>query len=216
MAITILIADDHRLYRVALHYLLQNTEPALRVIAEAEDGLQTVQRTLRLKPDVVLMDIAMPGLNGIHATRRIREQSPGVHILALSAHVKYEYVVDMLKAGAGGFLDKNCDQHELQEAIRAVVRGDMHLCECAAAVIAKDASRRLGAGEEDQVGVLTPREQEVLQLLAEGSSPKEAAAHLGLSEATVHTHRHHIFEKLGLRGIADLVRYAIRSGIIEA
>ena len=212
--VSVLIADDHRLYRLALRYLLQNNEPSVVVVDEAADGRTTIERALKVKPDIVLMDVAMPRLNGVGAARRIVEENPNIRIIALSAHVKHDYVVAMLRAGAKGYLDKNCEQDELRDAVRTVMKGETYLCPQATAVLAQDYVRS-DDGAASVFVQLSQREREVLQLLAEGYTSKESAKQLSISEATIHTHRKHILDKLELRGTSELVRYAIRSGLVD-
>ncbi len=207
----ILIADDHRLFREGLKALIEKN-PEMRVIAEAEDGRTAVKLTCELKPDVVFMDIAMPGLNGIEATRQIKSEVPFVKIIAISMHSNKNYVIEVIKAGASGYILKDCPFNELIDAVNSVSRNRTYLSGLITDVVVNNFIRGFGK-EESIFGVLTSREKEVLQLIAEGKSTKEIAKILYLSTKTVETYRKHIMTKLNIFNIAGLTKYAIKEGI---
>ena len=208
--VRVLIAEDHRLVREALRALLMK-EPGVQVVAEAEDGRSAVSLAAEFAPDVVVMDINMPDLNGIDATRQVRAGGHGPKVIALSAHSDQRYTSEMLRAGANGFVMKDAAFEELAEAIRAVVSGRLYL---SPALADPGDLREDGAGEDGTAfSKLTPREREVLQLLAEGKAMKEAARHLQISGKTVETHRRNIMEKLDIDNVAELTKYAIREGL---
>jgi len=212
MAIRILIADDHQIVRNGLHSLLQK-EPDLEVVAEAGSGSKTVQLAQKLKPDVVIMDITMPDLNGIDATRQILGELPQVKVVALSIHSDRRFVAEMLKAGASGYLLKDCAFEELAYTIRTVVANRTYLSPGIANVVVKDYVQHLAKSDLTAAAMLSAREREILQLLAEGRSTKQIAVHLCISVKTVETHRRQIMTKLGVRSIAALTKYAIREGL---
>jgi DNA-binding NarL/FixJ family response regulator len=210
--LTVLIADDHRLFRDGLRGLLER-EGHVQVVAETADGPDTVAAAARLRPDVVLMDISMPGLNGIEAARRIVALSPGTRIVMLSMHADRRFVTESLKAGATGYLLKDCDFDEVLHAVHAVTAGTIYL----AGPISESVIREYVAGarslDASAFSVLSPREREVLQLIAEGKSTKETAGLLNVSVKTVETHRKQIMDKLDLHTVAELTKYAIREGL---
>jgi DNA-binding NarL/FixJ family response regulator len=210
--ITILIADDHVLVREGTRRLLE-AEPDLRVIAEAGDGAAAVAETERLKPDVVIMDIAMPVMNGIEATRQIKARTPQVAVLALTAHDDMQYVMKLLDAGAAGFLLKDVRGRELVEAVRAVHRGETTLHPAIAARAQRLASERRTTAEERPP--LSEREMEVLHEAARGLPNKDIARRLSLSVRTVHTHLGNIFSKLGVGSRTEAVLLALRNGWIN-
>jgi DNA-binding NarL/FixJ family response regulator len=212
-----LLADDHVIVRDGLRSLLEK-ERDFTVVGEAENGRDAVEQATRLRPDVVVMDIAMPGLNGIEATRQITAQPPKPKVIALSMHSDKRFVAEMLQAGASGYLQKNCAFKHLVNAIRSVIAGQMYLGPSVTGIVVEGFKQRLPAPQPGEAATLSPKEREVLQLLAEGSSTKEIADHLGISGKTVDTHRQHIMDKLGIHSIAELTKYAIREGLtsIEA
>jgi len=212
MNIRILLADDHNILREGLRGLLEK-QPDVRVVGEANNGMATVQLARELSPDVIIMDITMPGLNGVEATRQIVAANPRVKIVALSVHCEQGYVVAMLKAGAAGYLVKDCAFAELASAVRAVLANHVYLSPSVASVIADSDLQDLPEKELSAFSVLTARECEVLQLLAEGKTIKETASCLRLSEKTIEKHRQRITEKLGIFSIAELTKYAIRHGL---
>lgn len=212
--IRILLVEDHEVMREALRTLL-NANEDFTVVSEAPNGREVLALAEKTGPDVVVMDINMPELNGIDATRQLIALFPQIKIIGLSVHVEGLMVSEMLKAGAMGYVPKTCAAQELLTAIHTVMTGKMYISPEVLGDLV-EARSRAAAGEESAFTKLTEREREVLQLLAEGSSTKEIAGKLFLSVPTVHTHRQHIMQKLNARSIADLVRYAIREGIISA
>lgn len=216
MALRVLIVDDHTLVRAGLRALL---EPAagIEVVGEAEDGLGALAAVRALHPDVVLMDIAMPKMTGVEATRRIKEEFPDTQVLALTVHDNEEYLFQMLRAGACGYVLKKARPAELVDAIEAASRGETYLFPSMAKSLVGDYLRRVEAGEEsDTYAQLTTREREILKLLAEGYTSPEISDLLHLSVKTVSSHRQHIMEKLDLHRPAELIKYAIRKGLVEA
>jgi len=213
--IRILIADDHPVLRRGLRALIEE-EPDMEVVGEAGNGLEAVQLAERLRPDVVIMDISMPELDGLEATRRIRERSPSTYILILTVHAHERYLFPVLKAGASGYVRKTAADEELVEAIRVVARGDVFLYPSATRMLLDDYLAQVRAGrEQDSYESLSEREREILRLLAEGYTNAEIAQKLSLSVKTVETYRTRIMEKLHLRTRAELVRYALRKGLIS-
>jgi len=212
MSIRILIADDHHIIRDGLHALISG-EPDLEVIGEAQDGRQAVKLARKLRPDVIIMDVAMPVLNGIEATLQIKRDHSGARIIALSMHSDRQFIIRMLEAGAMGYVLKDCAFEELTTAIQTVADGRTYLCNKVAGSVVSDYVELLGRGGTDPPSPLTPRESEVLQLLAEGKSTKEIAGSLQLSVKTIETHRLNMMDKLGVRSVAELTKYAIRHGL---
>lgn len=212
MSITILLADDHKIVRDGLRALLEN-QPDMKVIAEAENGRTAVQLARQKRPQVVIMDISMPDLNGIEATRQMIRELPDIKVIALSMHSDRRYILRMFRAGAVGFLLKDCAFEELVSAINTAIADQPYVSPSIAGVIIQDFVRSGSQISSSATDVLTAREREVLQLLAEGWATKEIASHLHLSVKTVETHRRRIMEKLGLHGIAELTKYAIREGL---
>jgi two-component system response regulator NreC len=210
--IKILVADDHKIVRDGLRTLIEK-ENGMEVIAEAEDGRSAVKQAKKLLPDIVIMDITMPDLNGIDATRAIFEEAPGVKIIALSMHSDRRFVSGMLEAGASGYLLKDSAFEELATAIRAVVANQIYLSPKIADIVVRRFVSKSASTERSAFTELTKREREVLQLLAEGVSTKEIAGRLNLSVKTVETHRANIMDKLDIHTISKLVKYAIREGL---
>ncbi len=211
MALRTLLADDHALMRAGLRSLLE-AMPGVEVVGEAADGHEALRLIGELKPDVAFFDISMPGLNGLEAAARAAREHPQTRIIILSMHVDDEYVHRALMSGAAGYLLKNSDPSELEMALRAVGRGESWLApEVSSRVIAYARSDK--SGGSGPIELLTPRQREVLQLIAEGLSNKEIAHRLKLSVKTVETHRSELMERLDIHGTAGLVRYAIRVGI---
>ena len=212
MAIRILIVDDHQLMRQGLISML-NGEPDLEVVGEAGDGREALQVVCSVNPDVVILDISMPDLNGVDAARRILSEAPTARILALSMHLEHRFVIEMFKAGASGYLPKNCAFEELARAVRTVCSGQKYLSPTIAGPVLEDYLGRITGGGKTVSSVLSSREREVLQLVAEGKSSKQIASLLHISINTVVRHRQHIMQKLGIRNVAELTRYAIREGL---
>jgi len=212
MSIRIILADDHRIVRNGLRTLL-DAEPDMEVIGEAENGRNTIQLARKLMPDVIVMDVTMPDLNGMEATRQIVSEFPQIKIIALSMHHHEQFITGMLKAGASGYLLKDCSMEELNAAVRAAAKGEVFLSPGVANTVLKDYLSQLTKSEESIPPILTPRESEVLQLVAEGNTSKEIASCLCISVKTVDTHRRHIMDKLAVSSIAELTKYAIRSGL---
>ncbi len=210
----ILLADDHTLMRAGLRLLLER-EPDLEVIGEAADGRQAVALAEADKPDVAVVDIGMPNMNGIEATRQIVEKRPKTAVVILSMHSDESYVMRALKAGAKAYLLKDSVEADLIRAVRTVGEGKSFFSPAVSRLLLEDYVQRLRQrGEEDSYELLTTREREILQLLAEGKANKEVANLLNLSLYTVETHRGHILQKLGLHTVPDLILYAVRKGII--
>jgi two-component system response regulator NreC len=211
MAIRILLADDHKIVRQGLRTLLQK-EPDMEVVAEAEDGRASLKLAQQLSPQVVIMDVGMPDLNGIEATRQVLADSPGIKVIALSMHSDRRFVVNMLKAGASGYLLKDSAFEELAAAIRAVMANKTYLSPGVSDVVIKDyiSGPKL---DSSAFSVLTAREREVLQLMAEGKSTKQIADRLIVSVKTIETHRQQIMNKLNIHSVAELTKYAIREGL---
>jgi DNA-binding NarL/FixJ family response regulator len=208
----VLLADDHQLFRDGLRSLLQRS-PGFTVVGEAADGLEALRLCRDLQPDVVLLDISMPGLNGVEAARRIGVEAPRTRILIVSMHADRRFVAESLRAGARGYLLKDSAFPEMMQAIQAVMRGHVFLSPAITDVVAQDFASRAPSPERSAFRLLSPREREVLQLLAEGLSTKEIAGKLSVSGKTVETHRRQIMDKLGLHSVAELTKYAVREGL---
>jgi len=214
-SIRILLADDHTMVRDGLRALLDK-QPDMTVVGEAADGRDSVRLAEEQAPDVVVMDIAMPNMNGIEATRRILAMHPQTAVVILSMHQDESYVLQSFKAGAKGYLLKDSLRSDVLDAIRAVVRGRSFLTRKVGRILQEDYVRRLEhRGVEDTYDLLTDREREVLQLVAEGHTNKEVASLLNISVTTVETHRTHVLQKLGLHSVPELILYAVRKGIIS-
>ena len=213
--IRVLLADDHQMMRTGLRLVLEQ-QPDMSVIAEADDGRQAVSLAKSLKPEVVVMDIGMPNLNGIEAARQIKDVAPDAAVIMLSMHSDESYVLRALGAGARAYLLKDSAAEDLVRAIRAVGEGKSFFSPAVSKVLLEDYVRKLKrTGGEDSYDLLSPREREILQLVAEGKSNKEVASLLNLSVYTVETHRARIMQKLNLKGVPELILYAVRKGIIS-
>lgn len=212
MTIRIILADDHAIVRHSLSRAMEQ-EQDIEVIGQAQDGHMTVALTRQLRPDLVLMDISMPDLNGIEASREIRRESPDTQIIALSMHSEKRYVTEMFKAGAKGYLLKDSNYGELLTAIRTVAEGKTYLSPSISDTVVEDMVTGEYGKEASAFSVLTPREREVLQLLAEGNTTKQAAMRLHISPKTVEAHRLRIMSKLNIDNIALLTKYAIQEGL---
>ncbi len=212
MKLRILIADDHRIMREGLRSLLEK-QPGMEVIAEADNGRTTVQLSRKFKPDVVLMDIIMPDLNGIEATRQIVNDVPGIKVVALSMHSDSKFVTEMLSVGASGYLLKDSAFEELGNALHTVMKNQTYLSPKIADLVATNNLSNTPIKDSLIPQCLTNREREVLKLFAEGKTTKEIASCLYLSIKTIETHRKKIMDKLGFNNIAELTKYAIREGL---
>ncbi len=212
MNLRVLLADDHQLFRDGLRALLAVT-PGWSVVGEASDGLEALRLCHELRPDLALLDISMPGLNGIEATRRVVVELPATRVLILSMHSDRRFVAEALRAGARGYLLKDSPFPEVVRAMRAAREGHVYLSPAITDVVAQDFAVRVPPAEDSAFKLLSPREREVLQLLAEGHGTKEIAAQLSVSGKTIETHRRQIMEKLGLHSVAELTKYAIREGL---
>ena len=215
MPIRILLADDHTVVRDGLRALLEK-QPDMTVVAEASDGRDSIRLAEEQSPDVVVMDIGMPSLNGIEATRRILAANPRTAVVMLSMHQDESYVLRSLKAGAKGYLLKDSLRGDVIDAIRAVAQGRSYLTRKVRLMLQEDYVRQMESrGLEDSYDLLTDREREVLHMVAEGKSNKEVAGLLNISPTTVETHRAHILQKLGIHSVPELILYAVRKGIVS-
>lgn len=208
----IIIADDHRMVREGLRSLIES-QPGLSMIAEARDGLEAVGLSKKHNPDLVVMDISMPNLNGIEATRRIKEGMDKTKVIILSMHADRRYVAEALKAGADGYLLKDAAFVELSQAIRTVLQGKRFLSPAIADLLIDGYLAREDLTQPGAYNLLSAREREVLQMIAEGQATKQIAKELNLSVKTIETYRKHIMDKLDLRSVAQLTKYAIREGL---
>jgi two-component system response regulator NreC len=208
--IHILLADDHAVVRQGFKMILA-AQPDMEIVGEAGNGREALDLAGQLQPDVIVMDVAMPELNGIEATRRVADLSPRSRVLALSMHKDSVYVREILRAGARGYLLKDSIASDLLAAVRAVARGEGYLSPGVSDAVLNDYRRHV----TDPIDLLTSREREVLQMIAEGKTNKEIATVLNLSVYTVDAHRGHIMEKLNLHSVTDLVRFAVRCGLVD-
>lgn len=213
MTIRVLLADDHAMFRQALCALLEK-EKDIRVVGEVGDGPGAVALSTKLRPDIVVMDVSMPGQNGIAATRDLCAQLPGLRVIALSAYADKRYVLEMLSAGATGYVVKAAAGDELVRALRVVARGETYLCPEVSAALVDSLRRRTGRRTLERApGRLGQREIEVLRLLAEGRTSPQIARSLHIAASTVEVHRRNIMRKLDLHSVAELTKYAIREGL---
>src|SRR5690242_8874685 len=213
--IRILLADDHTILRAGLKMML-NAQPDMEIVGEAQDGRQSIAEAQKLQPDVVLMDITMPDINGIEATKQIKKLLPDTRVLVLTMHEHDEYVFQALRAGASGYMLKEAAATDLITALRVIQSGQFYLSPTAQSVMVGDYLQRVRAGEEkDSYSSLTEREREILKLVAEGYTNNQIAERLVISPKTVDTHRTHIMDKLNLHSRAELVKYAMRRGLLE-
>ncbi|MEJ2262973.1 MAG: response regulator transcription factor [Anaerolineales bacterium] len=211
--IRVLIADDHTIVRSGVRLLLE-AEDDIRIVGEALDGNEALAMTETLQPDVVLMDIAMPGMDGLEATQKLKDRWPDVQVLVLTMHRSDEYFFEMLKNGASGYVLKGADPTELIKAVRVVGQGEVFLYPTMAQKLLKDYLGRVGRVDEEDPK-LSPREKEILRLLAEGYSNKEIAESLVISPSTVYTHRGNLMNKLGLNNRRELIQYAQKRGFLR-
>ena len=215
MKTSLLLVDDHAVVRTGLRMLLEG-ENDIEIVGEAENASEALNQISQLKPDVVLMDIGLPDMSGIDATRRIKELAPAISVLALTIHEDEEYFFKMLDAGASGYVPKRAAPEELLSAIRVAARGEVYLYPSLAKLLVKDyLAQSMQFKNQATLNGLTPRENEVLTLLADGESNVEIAEQLSISPKTVARHRENIMGKLNLHSRAELVKYAIRKGIIQ-
>jgi two-component system response regulator NreC len=208
--IKILLADDHTIVRQGLRLIL-SAQPDLQVVGEAANGREAVDLAHKLQPDIVVIDVAMPELNGIEATRRMIESTPRLRVLVLSMHKEPVYVREILKAGARGYILKDAIDTELLSAVRSVARGDGYISPAVSGALLSDYRHNV----TDPIDLLSSREREVLQLIAEGKTNKEIATRLNLSVYTVDSHRGKIMDKLNLHSTGELVRFAVRHGLAD-
>lgn len=211
--IRVLLADDHTLVRAGLRMLIEGL-PDMEVVGEASDGLALLELAAKLQPQIVLMDIAMPGLNGLEATGRLTKNWPEMRVLILSMHQNAEYVRQALRQGAVAYLLKDAAPMELELALKAVLNGETYLSPAVSKGVVSDYVQRLRS-EDHPADQLTPRQKEVLQLIAEGQSTKEIARRLDLSVKTVESHRTQLMKQLDIHEVAGLVRYAVRAGLVS-
>ena len=213
-AIRVMLADDHALFRAGIRALLESI-PGVVIVGEAGDGHEALRMVAEFRPDIVLLDVSLPGLNGIEVAERVRD-TPGTRVLILSMFANEEYVLRSLRAGAAGYLLKDSTVVELEAALRSIADGGSYLSPAVSGHVLAAYVRRVGDEGAPAQATLTPRQREVLQLIAEGHGTKEIAALLFLSAKTVETHRAQLMERLGIRDVPGLVRYAIRAGIVSA
>lgn len=210
--ISVLIADDHTIVRSGVRLLL-NAEAEFQVVGEARDGFEALKLAEELHPDVVLMDISMPGMDGMEATRQLKARFPDINILVLTMHRSDEYFFEMLKTGASGYVLKGADPAELIQAVRVVGHGEVYLYPTMASHLVQQYLKKSHSSPENSLAI-SPREKEILHLLAEGYSSKEIADKLVISQSTVHTHRTNIMSKLGLSSRRELIQYAREHGLV--
>ena len=212
MAIRTILADDHTVLRKGLKSLLDQQQD-IEVVGEAEDGLEVIKLVKKLLPDIVILDIGMPAMNGIQATQHIIAEVPNTKVLALSMHSDHQFVLKMLQAGASGYLLKDCAFEELIAAVRTITDGKYYLSKDVTGVVINDYINKIQATNSIGQPVLTSREREILQLITEGKSTVEIAKLLNVSSKTVETHRKNIMDKLDIHTIAELTKYAVREGL---
>lgn len=213
--VKLLLVDDHEIVRAGLRMLF-SAEPDVQIVGEAASGREAIEQVRKLAPDVVLMDVAMPDMNGIDATRRIKEAFPEVVVLALTMHEDEEYFFEMLSAGASGYVPKRAAPDDLLSAIRVVSQGEVFIYPSMAKLLVKDFLRRAEDITPSDVELLTPREHEVLACISDGLTNREIAEQLVISVKTVDRHRENIMRKLNLHNRVELVRYAIEKGLIPS
>jgi len=213
MSIQILITDDHQLFREGIVNLLA-AAPEIKIVGQAGNGLEAIEMSRTLNPDVVIMDLSLPVINGVDATRILHQELPAIRILVLSMHADKHFIKEALEAGASGYLSKNCTYSQLIDAINTVYQGKKYLSAKITEVLIDDYLNK----DEDAMGIqqeLTERESEILKLIAEGVSARDISTQLFISVKTVGTHKQHILEKLNLKSTVDIIKYAIKKGIIS-
>jgi len=211
--IKVLVVDDHAMFRQGIRALLEGCED-VEIVGEATEGREAIEKVLQLAPQVVLMDIAMPVMGGLEATRRIQKESPNTKVLVLTQYEDSEYILSLLRAGAKGYISKTATASELISAIRTVYQGESYLYPSATTTLIEEYLTRVG-GEKNEYERLTDREREILQLVAEGRTNREIADRLFISIKTVLRHRTNVMEKLGFHNRTELIKYAISKGLIE-
>ena len=213
--IRVVVVDDHTLIRQGIVGLL-NSQPDIEVVGEAGDGHEALAAAIELVPDVLLMDISMPGMTGLAATAEVKARCPDVHVLILTIHDREDYLFQALRAGASGYVLKGADVQDLLAAVRSAYRGQVYLYPSVAGALVADHLRRARSGDDREMdGGLSDREREILQLIAQGKTTAQIAAELFLSPHTVQSHRDHIMAKLDLHSKAALIKYAITKGLID-
>jgi len=213
MSIQILITDDHQLFREGIVNLLA-ASPEIKIVGQAGNGLEAIEMSRTLNPDVVIMDLSLPVINGVDATRILHQELPAIRILVLSMHADKHFIKEALEAGASGYLSKNCTYSQLIDAINTVYQGKKYLSAKITEVLIDDYLNK----DEDAMGIqqeLTERESEILKLIAEGVSARDISTQLFISVKTVGTHKQHILDKLNLKSTVDIIKYAIKKGIIS-
>ena len=213
MALTLFLADDHAILRQGLRALL-NTEPSFRIVGDAGDGLETVRLVEKLRPAVLLLDLQMPGIDGLEVARRVSRRSVATHIVILSMHDDPSYVAEAIHAGAVGFVRKGADAEELVKAIRQAASGERYLSSSIPEDQVDQYLQKLGSAARSRFEALTPREREVLQLTVEGLSGSEIAKRLFISRRTVESHRTNLMDKIGVRNLKELIRIAVETDIV--
>ena len=212
MDMRILLVDDHQLILSCLGLLIER-QTDMELVGQAQNGHKAIQLVRELSPNIVIMDIVMPEMNGIEATRQIVEKFPDVKVIALTIYQDQRYVIEMLKAGASGYILKSCTSEEFLRGIRAVAANQTYLCADITSIVVKDYVAHLLTDEYSLSSILSDREREVLQLVAEGWTSKEIAARLHLSSRTIEKHRRSVMDKLNSRSVAELTKYAVRAGL---
>jgi DNA-binding NarL/FixJ family response regulator len=212
MGVKIVLADDHRMMRAGLRLLLQK-QPDMEVVGDAADGQEAVRLAAKLTPNIVIMDVSMPGLNGIEATRQIKRRNDAIKVVALSGYSDEKFVTEMLKAGASGYILKDSAFADLITCIQTVMKGETYLSPSITGRIVAEYLQHSQTPDTSAFTMLTDKEREVLQLIAEGKTTKEIAGMLGRSVKTMEVHRNNIMSKLNLRSVAELTKYAIRAGL---
>jgi DNA-binding NarL/FixJ family response regulator len=212
MSIKIMVVDEHKILREGLSTLIAK-QPDMEIIGEATDGREALQLLEKLMPDLILMDVTMPNLNGIEATRKIKSKKPDIEVIALSLHSDRRYVLGMIDAGASGYLLKECAFDELVRAINTVMAKKKYLSPGISDILIEEYVKKTTQDKPTIYSKLTPREREILQLIAEGKNTKEIARYLFISVKTVETHRRHIKKKLKVQSVAELTKIAIREGL---
>ena len=212
MKIRVLIADDHKIVRQGLRGLLEKEED-IEVVAEAEDGYVVLEAIKKFSPDLIIMDVSMPGLDGIEATRQITQEIPKIKVIALSMYSDVHFITRMLKSGVSAYLLKDCAFEELVKSIRAVMNNQIYLIPVVADILAKEYIHKMDQLESSNSSVMTNREREVLGFLADGKTTKEIANSLRLSPKTIESHRYRIMNKLGIHSLAELIKYAAEENL---